>query len=122
MECLLAKHLAVFVSAVSCNNIDKLTLMYFFTVTECEPLPVIANGDISYADDVTANYVLTTVATYTCNVGFFLDTSAAGASATRTCVDDNDNDAEGIFDRQAPRCVREWYINCYYSCMQVCLT
>ncbi len=78
------------------------------TAVECDPLPGIANGVISYAADITANYELGTVATYACNAGFFLDISAADASATRTCVDDNDNDAEGIFDRQAPRCVRKY--------------
>ncbi len=55
-----------------------------------------------------ANYSLGTVATYACNAGFFLDISAAGSSATRTCVDDNDNDADGIFDRQAPTCIRKY--------------
>ncbi len=26
---------------------------------------------------------------------------------TRTCVDDMDNDAEGVFNRQAPKCARK---------------
>ncbi len=52
--------------------------------------------------------MLGTVATYTCNAGFVLDISATDASATRTCVDDNDNDAEGIFDLEAPICVRKY--------------
>ncbi len=57
---------------------------------------------------MTANYSLGTVATYTCNAGFFLDTSAAGSSATRLCVDDFDGDAEGIFDLQPPTCIRKY--------------
>ncbi len=49
---------------------------------------------------------LSTVATYNCNSGYRLDITQGG-SETRVCVDDNDNDAEGIFNRQAPQCVRK---------------
>ncbi len=93
--------------------------MYFFYIhaaIECPPLPGIDNGVISYAADTVADYMLGTVATYTCNAGFFLDISAAGSSATRTCVDDNDNDAEGIFDRQPPTCIRK-YISTVHACL-----
>ena len=75
------------------------------TAIECEPLPVIANGVITYALDSIQNYSLGTTATYSCNVGFSLDLSAG--SETRTCVDDGDNDAEGVFNGQAPTCVRK---------------
>lgn len=34
-----------------------------------------------------------------------MELSAPGASQIRTCVDDMDNDAEGVFDRQPPTCV-----------------
>ena len=43
---------------------------------------------------------------YICNTGFFLDLSLGG-TMTRTCMDDGDNDAEGVFDGQAPICVRK---------------
>ena len=75
------------------------------TAIECEPLPPIANGVITYAVDVTPNYELDTVATYSCNEGFILNLSVG--SETRTCIDDDDNDALGVFDRQAPTCVRK---------------
>ena len=55
------------------------------------------------------NYELGTVATYSCDAGFVLDFSLGGTE-TRTCVDDGDNDAEGIFDGQAPTCVRKFHM------------
>ena len=58
------------------------------------------------------NYELGTVATYSCDAGFVLDLTLGG-TMTRTCVDDGDNDAEGIFDGQAPICVRKFHQNCY---------
>ena len=75
------------------------------TAIECEPLPAIANGAITYAPDSVPNYSLGTTATYSCNAGFSLDLSAG--SDTRTCVDDGDNGAEGVFTGQAPTCVRK---------------
>lgn len=84
-------------------------LIYFPNAAiECEPLPDIVNGTITYDTDLTANYSLDTIATYTCNAGFFLDISGDNVSAIRTCIDDNDDDAQGIFDKQAPRCVCEF--------------
>ncbi len=71
------------------------------------------NGNIQYAPDNTSNYDLGTVATYSCIDGFVLDFSTPGSAPTRTCIDDNDNDAEGVFDRQAPECV------CKCICMRV---
>ncbi len=71
----------------------------------CRTLPNIPNGFITYALDTTPDNVLGTVATYACNPGFVLDLSP-GVSEMRTCVDDMDNDAEGVFD---PRCVRKSY-------------
>ena len=53
------------------------------------------------------NYELGTVATYSCDAGFVLDFTLGG-TVMRTCVDDGDNDAEGIFDGQAPICVRKF--------------
>ena len=58
-----------------------------------------------YSPDSVSNYSLGTTATYSCNTGFSLDFSAG--SRTRTCVDDGDNDAEGVFNGQAPTCVRK---------------
>ena len=70
---------------------------------ECLPLAAIVNGVITYAPDNTSNYALGTVATYACNAGYILDLSVG--SETRTCEDDGDMDAEGVFTLQAPQCV-----------------
>ncbi|XP_064386685.1 complement decay-accelerating factor-like [Halichondria panicea] len=72
----------------------------------CRTLPDIPNGFITYAPDTTPDYDLGTVATYACNPGFVLDLSLGG-SEMRTCFDDIENDAEGAFDRPAPRCFRK---------------
>ena len=78
-------------------------LVHVHTAIECEPLPVVTNGTITYAPDSISNCSLGTTATYSCNTGFSLDLYAG--SETRTCVDDGDNDAEGVFNGQAPTCV-----------------
>ena len=57
------------------------------------------------------DYELGTVATYSCNPGFVLN-SSLGGTMMRTCVDDGDNDAEGIFDGQAPTCVCKFKQSC----------
>ena len=80
-------------------------LIHVHTAIECEPLPAITNGGITYAPDSVSNYSLGTTATYSCNTGYLLDLSTG--SGTRTCVDDGDNDAEGVFNGQAPTCVRK---------------
>ncbi len=69
-------------------------------------LPEILNGMIVYATDMSPDFELTTTATYSCNAGYFLDLSVG--NEVRTCIDDNDNDADGIFTGQAPSCVREY--------------
>ena len=73
---------------------------------QCNPLDGMENGVITYATDITPNYDLGTEATYACDAGYFLDLSL-GESMTRTCVDDEDNDAEGVFSGQAPICIRK---------------
>ena len=59
---------------------------------------------ISYSTTGTPNYALRTVATYSCNTGFVLDLTG-GRSVTRTCGDDGDGDALGVFSGSAPSCV-----------------
>ena len=78
---------------------------FFVTAIECEPLSAIANGVITYAADTTPNYELGTEATYSCNDGFFLEVSIG--VRVRTCEDDGDGDALGVFNGQAPSCVRK---------------
>ena len=95
---------------VQCSFVQKESVYwltkFFHTAIKCPPLDSIGDGVITYTPENTPDYNLDTVATYSCNGGFFLDLSIGG-SVTRTCVDDLDNDAEGVFDRQAPRCVRK---------------
>ena len=43
-----------------------------FTVPECEVLPFIPNGAITYGPDMNAPFAVGTVATHTCNEGFRL--------------------------------------------------
>ena len=76
-----------------------------FAAIECPSLPGIANGMIVYSNTGMPNYSLGTLATYSCDTGFALDFT--GGSETRTCIDDGDNDVEGIFSGQAPACVRK---------------
>ena len=75
---------------------------------ECEPLQAISNGMISYSTSGSPNYELGTVATYSCNPGYSLNLDNGG-SETRTCVDDGDGDAEGIFNGRAPSCICKFY-------------
>ena len=89
--------------------VTSISLKYwyhFFTAIKCLSLNEIENGVILYANDTTPQYELGTVATYSCNTGFGLDLS--NGSETRTCVDDGDNNAEGIFDLMPPSCVRKY--------------
>ena len=86
----------------------RTMIQFFFqtiTAIQCEPLDAIANGVITYADDTTPNFDLGTTATYSCNEGYFLDLSVG--VRVRTCVDDNDMDALGVFTDEAPSCVRK---------------
>ncbi|XP_064386632.1 sushi, von Willebrand factor type A, EGF and pentraxin domain-containing protein 1-like [Halichondria panicea] len=73
---------------------------------ECPSLQPITNGVVIYAPDTTPDYDLGTVATYACNAGFVLYLSLGGCEI-RICVDDNGLDAVGVFDRQAPICIRK---------------
>ncbi len=76
------------------------------TAIECPVLPVFTNGMIVYATDVTPNFDLGTTATYSCNDGYTLDLSIG--VEVRTCIDDGDNDAVGVFSDQEPACVRKY--------------
>ncbi len=72
---------------------------------ECQSLPDIENGVISYTTDMTANYTLGTMATYICNAGFALDFSATNSSASRTCENDDGVDTLGVWRDAPPACV-----------------
>ncbi len=76
------------------------------TAIGCLVLPIFANGIITYAIDVTPDFDLGTTATYSCNDGYTLYTSIG--VEVRTCIDDGDNDAVGVFSDQEPACVRKY--------------
>ena len=79
--------------------------MFSAIETQCPSLRSIANGIITYSTAGTPNYPLGTTATYSCNAGFALDLNSG--SEIRTCIDDGDNDAEGVFSGQASACIRK---------------
>ncbi len=82
-----------------------LICLFFFlpTAVDCMVLPEIPNGKpIVYATDMSPDFELTTTATYCCIDDYFLV-----GDEVRTCIDNNDNDADGVFTGQAPRCVRK---------------
>ena len=74
-----------------------------YPAIECEPLPDIANGNISYADDMTPNYEVGTIATYECDDGYYLM-----GDDERNCTAGDGSSTTGVFDRQEPTCVRKY--------------
>ena len=72
------------------------------TAIECEPLPNIANGSISYAPDMTPNFDLGTTATYECDDGFYLM-----GEDERNCTAGDGSSAIGMFNGEEPTCVRK---------------
>ncbi len=75
-----------------------IPLYISFTAVGCPALAPIPNGAITYDPDMTAPYDVDTVATYSCNDGYFL----LGGFATRLCV----NIGGGIWVGLAPVCER----------------
>ncbi len=91
-----------------------------YTAIECTAVPTFTNGIVVYSTDTTPDYELTTTVNYSCNDGFFLDTSD-NSNKIRTCVNDIGNDAEGEWSGEAPTCVREYKkhtILCYHLYLQ----
>ena len=62
-----------------------------------------------YAPDNTSPFDLGTLATYICDDGFHLDLSVG--SETRTCVEDFDGNRVGVFDGEAPSCIRMFKVS-----------
>ena len=74
---------------------------------ECLLLPNILNGGISYSPDMDA--------TYSCDIGYFLDVSQG--SRVRTCMYNYDPiDSMGVWSGQEPRCVST---SLKYKCYKV---
>ncbi len=63
---------------------------------------------ITYNPDVVPNFDLGTTATYSCNEGYFLEVTAS-TNVVRTCEDDLNGDAVGVFSGQAPACIRKYW-------------
>ena len=72
----------------------------------CEPLPDVAYGSITYTykstEDMTPNYEIGTIAAYTCAYGFYLE-----GGEERNCTAGNGTSGIGVFDGEAPTCVRK---------------
>ena len=64
----------------------------------CTSLSPIANGRISYSPDTTSPFDIETMATYSCDVGYFLS-----GSDTRMCVGDGAS-VSGMWSGTAPIC------------------
>ena len=76
----------------------------FFTAV-CDELPAISNGGVSYAQtDLTPEFGVGTVATYSCNEGYQLITNPG--DEMRMCVDGGDGNG-GEFDGAQPSCERK---------------
>ena len=76
----------------------------FFTAV-CDELLAISNGGVSYAQsDLTLEFGVGTVATYSCNEGYQLITETG--DEMRFCVDGGDGNG-GVFDGAEPRCERK---------------
>ena len=85
-----------------------ILILIIHTAILCPSLNKSDNVDITYTPNVgTDHHNLGTVATYSCNKDYFLNMSAVNSSQIRTCVDDKNNDAEGVFNGTAPTCVRK---------------
>lgn len=66
----------------------------------------IDNGMITYSPDADPNFPLTTMATYSCSKGYYLEVNATNIEV-RVCQDDNGKDYTGVWSGSAPTCIRE---------------
>ncbi len=71
-----------------------------FAAIMCPDLPDPANGRVNFSADGLAPFVLATMATYSCEPGYGLN-----STDTRTCVDESgETDPVGTWDGDAPTC------------------
>ncbi len=98
---------------VSPNSVHFFRLTHFvdmfhcqnavFVAIECPLLPALANGVITYMEDVTPNFELTTMAVHECVEGF-----RRLGPRIRTCVaPTNPTNPIGVWDLSRPNCVRK---------------
>ena len=76
----------------------------FPTAIECPALTAPMNGLFWYATDMTPEFEIGTVATFTCNAGFSLN----DAVAMLTCADDDQMDNVGTWGGTEPNCLRKF--------------
>ena len=77
--------------------------MFLTIAIECPELDPLVNGNIMYAVDMTADFMLMTRANHTCNRGYELV-----GPPVRTCIvnPNNPNHPDGVWDLTAPTCER----------------
>ena len=68
---------------------------------ECSALTAPTNGQVSYSTDMTEPFSIGTVATFTCDDDYTLNS----ATATLTCADDNQADTLGTWGGSEPSCL-----------------
>ena len=86
-------------------NVVLITCFNFISTAVCDELSAIANGGISYVQsDLTPDFGVGTVATYSCLDGYQLITNPG--DEMRTCVDGGDGNG-GVFEGAEPRCERK---------------
>ena len=77
---------------------------YHVSGIECPLLPDLTNGVITYMEDMTPNFELTTMAIHECNEPGYTRVGPR----IRTCVRSSDpNSPIGVWDQTAPTCVRK---------------
>ena len=80
-------------------------LLYTHTAIKCSQLDPISNGMISYSpDSVVGSYDLATIATHSCNEGFYLS-----GAITRECIGDISSSFGSWNGRSAPTCMGNLY-------------
>ena len=96
------------------SNCKLLLKCHISPTAVCKKLGAIENGVISYSiDNVGPDYDLGTVATYSCDPHFQINTNLGNEK--RTCVDSG-ADTGGIFSGDAPTCDRKClHYNIIYS-------
>ena len=77
----------------------KLKLNSYTTEISCSSLEPPTNGEIFYNSEREINFEVGTIATYMCAAGYALI-----GSDSRTCMDDDHQDAVAVWNGNAPTC------------------
>ena len=90
-------------------NFGAVQLSISHIVIECSALTAPTNGQSSYSTDMTEPFSIGTVATFTCNDDYTLNS----AIATLTCADDNQADTLGTWGGSEPSCLGKSIHACF---------